>query len=175
MDRRRTTMGRRKVTLPEEELSPLRAQLFAWRASRTGRSPLPTEIWASAVALAQRHGLCPVARALGLTTAPSKPRWDVPGDGPPRSNPLSWNWPPPEVRLREQPSKSPPPMVRGCASGWRPARAGTPPTLSRPSWRAALDPGCRIDPDPGGGRAGGTWTPGPARYVRWANSRPASA
>jgi hypothetical protein len=59
-------MGRRKVTLPEEELSPLRDQLFAWRANRTGRSPLPAEIWSGAVALAQRHGLCPVARALGL-------------------------------------------------------------------------------------------------------------
>ena len=59
-------MARRKVTLPEEDISPLRAQLFAWRANRTGRSPLPTELWAGAVALAQRHGLCPVARALGL-------------------------------------------------------------------------------------------------------------
>jgi hypothetical protein len=58
-------MARRKVILPEEDIAPLRSQLFDWRTSRTGRSPIPAEVWAGA-ALAQRHGLCPVARALGL-------------------------------------------------------------------------------------------------------------
>jgi hypothetical protein len=56
-------MARRKVTLPEEDIALLRGQLFDCRA---GRSPLPTEIWDGALALTQRHGLCPTARALGL-------------------------------------------------------------------------------------------------------------
>ena len=76
-------MARRKVTLPEEELSPLRAQFYAWRANRPGeRIPFPAELWAGAVALAQRHGLCPVARALGLDYGALKTRVARVGDRP---------------------------------------------------------------------------------------------
>lgn len=67
-------MARPKVTLPEADLAPLRAQLFAWRANRTPRSPIPAELWAAAAALARTHGTCPVARALGLDYAALKAR-----------------------------------------------------------------------------------------------------
>lgn len=67
-------MARSKVTLPEADLAPLRAQLFEWRANRTPRSPIPAELWAAAAALARIHGTCPVARALGLDYAALKAR-----------------------------------------------------------------------------------------------------
>jgi hypothetical protein len=83
MVRLRTILARRKVTLPAEDSAPLRAQFFAWLARRTGRSPLQAELWAGAVALAQRHGLCPVAWALGLDYASLKTKlaraWGQPG------------------------------------------------------------------------------------------------
>ena len=67
-------MARPKVFLPEEELAPLQAQLCTWRSRRTGREPIPAEVWAGATSLARAHGICPVARALGLDYAALKAR-----------------------------------------------------------------------------------------------------
>jgi hypothetical protein len=68
-------MPRPKVLLPEEDLGPVRAHLITWRSSRACvRAPIPAEVWAGAVALAEKHGICPVARALGLDYGALKSR-----------------------------------------------------------------------------------------------------
>ena len=65
-------MARKRVILPEEDIAPLRDQFLAWRSRRSGREPIPAHLWEGAVALAQVHGLCPVARAFGLDYASLK-------------------------------------------------------------------------------------------------------
>jgi len=45
-----------------------------WRATRTKRSPIPEELWASAVDLARAHGVWPVVRVLKLNSAALKQR-----------------------------------------------------------------------------------------------------
>jgi len=59
-------MARPRNAPTEEDLAPMREQITAWRAVRRTRDPMPEELWAHAVALAQAHGACPIARAFGL-------------------------------------------------------------------------------------------------------------
>lgn len=56
------------------DLPALQRQLAEWRQARSGRSRLPHELWIAAAAAARRHGLSPVARALGLSY-PKLRRW----------------------------------------------------------------------------------------------------
>ena len=43
-----------------------RRRLEHWRATRAAGLPMPEKLWAAAAKLAQRHGVYPTARALGL-------------------------------------------------------------------------------------------------------------
>ena len=47
-------------------LGVVRRRFEHWRATRTGCSRIPANLWASAVKAAGRYGLCPTAQALGL-------------------------------------------------------------------------------------------------------------
>ena len=68
-------------------LGTVRRRFERWRATRTGCSRIPADLWASAVKAAGRYGLCPTARALGLdynalkkrVAATSSDRTDAPG------------------------------------------------------------------------------------------------
>jgi len=57
-------MGRRSRSTLPARVNQLRARIERWRQQRTRRSPMPAEFWASAVRLARRHGVYPIARAL---------------------------------------------------------------------------------------------------------------
>jgi len=52
-------------TLPDE-VECMRERFAQWRQSRPGRSRIPEPLWAEAALLARRHGVHPIARALGL-------------------------------------------------------------------------------------------------------------
>jgi len=55
-------------------LETVRQRLEDWRRTRKGGEPIPEELWAAAVELAQQQGLNPTARALGLNYAALKRR-----------------------------------------------------------------------------------------------------
>jgi len=52
-------------TLPDE-VERVRERFAQWRQARPGRSRIPEPLWAEAALLARRHGVHPIARALGL-------------------------------------------------------------------------------------------------------------
>ncbi|MBI4881737.1 MAG: hypothetical protein HY812_19065 [Planctomycetes bacterium] len=47
-------------------MARLGARIERWRATRQKRWPMPAPLWERAVALAQRHGVGPIARGLRL-------------------------------------------------------------------------------------------------------------
>lgn len=52
-------------TLPDE-VERVRECFAQWRQTRPGRSRIPAPLWAEAAQQARRHGVHPIARALGL-------------------------------------------------------------------------------------------------------------
>ena len=56
-------MADQEATIPED-MQELHRRLEEWRGTHRPRSPLPDELWAMAVGLAQRHNI--VARTFGL-------------------------------------------------------------------------------------------------------------
>jgi hypothetical protein len=61
-------MPQQKAPINEEFVN-LQARLVEWRKNHPRRSPLPEEMWATAVKLARRHGLYRTARALPVDYA----------------------------------------------------------------------------------------------------------
>lgn len=63
-------MAKRKKLPSSSELAPLRERVGAWREakgdSQGGSSPMPPEIWETAVELARRYGPCQIARGVGV-------------------------------------------------------------------------------------------------------------
>ena len=63
-------MAKRKKLPSSSELAPLRERVEAWREakgdSQAGSSPMPPEIWETAVELARRYGPCQIARGVGV-------------------------------------------------------------------------------------------------------------
>ncbi len=59
-------MSARKTTGLPGRMVQARRRLDRWRKTRTVGLPIPKSLWAVAVKLARRHGVCPTARALGL-------------------------------------------------------------------------------------------------------------
>lgn len=59
-------MRTRRAPIALVGMERARRRLERWRATRVAGSPLPEKLWAVAVQLARRHGVCPTARALGL-------------------------------------------------------------------------------------------------------------
>lgn len=57
-----------------DELETTRQKINRWRTTRTKLGPMPAELWDSAVALARKHSVGPVARTLGLGHASLKAR-----------------------------------------------------------------------------------------------------
>lgn len=73
------------VRIPRD-VEALRRRLERWRATRPYRcAPIPTPLWAAAVALARRDGLYPTARALRLGYTSLKQRLDAGHGGRPAS------------------------------------------------------------------------------------------
>lgn len=50
----------------QRTLEQVKLQLTEWRVSNSAPTPIPGEIWDTAVHLAARHGVGPIARALRL-------------------------------------------------------------------------------------------------------------
>ncbi len=67
-------MGRRSRSALPARVSQLRGRIERWRRERPERSPMPAELWGSAVSLARRHGVYPIARALGVDYGALKKR-----------------------------------------------------------------------------------------------------
>lgn len=60
---------------PVTAVETLRARIAVWRTTRTHRgAPMPAALWTAAVALARRHGVGPMARALSLDQGSLKRR-----------------------------------------------------------------------------------------------------
>ena len=63
-------MAKRKKLPSSSELASLRERVEAWREakgdSQGGSSPMPPEIWETAVELARRYGPCQIARGVGV-------------------------------------------------------------------------------------------------------------
>jgi hypothetical protein len=51
--------------LSTPDLEDLRRQFAAWRKTRKHRDRTPEQLWSSAADLARRHGVNPIAKALG--------------------------------------------------------------------------------------------------------------
>lgn len=52
--------------LDDARVKEVRRAVAGWRRTRQKRTAMPAELWAAAVALARRHGMNPVARALRI-------------------------------------------------------------------------------------------------------------
>ena len=60
-------MGKRNTDPLPEEVDSLRLEVQEWRRTKAGPgTPMPKEIWESAVRLARGFGVCRIARATGL-------------------------------------------------------------------------------------------------------------
>jgi len=59
-------MSARKTAGFPRGMVQARRRLDRWRKTRTAGVPIPKRLWAVAVKLARRHGVCPTSRALGL-------------------------------------------------------------------------------------------------------------
>lgn len=58
----------------DEALAALCARIERWRRTRERRTTMPARLWAAAVALAEEHGVYPVARTLRLDYTSLKAR-----------------------------------------------------------------------------------------------------
>jgi hypothetical protein len=61
--------------MPSDVLS-VHTRIEAWRTKREKRTPVPSEIWSAAVALAQRYGVYRISQALRLNYGGLKRRLD---------------------------------------------------------------------------------------------------
>ncbi len=59
-------MSARTTPIVPHGTEQTRRRLERWRQTRTAGMPMPEKLWAAAAKLAQRHGVYPTARALGL-------------------------------------------------------------------------------------------------------------
>lgn len=59
-------MSARTTPIVANGMEQTRRRLERWRGTRTAGMPMPEKLWAAAAKLAQRHGVYPTARALGL-------------------------------------------------------------------------------------------------------------
>lgn len=75
-------MGRRRRPPLGAEVEEVRDRIEGWRRTRLKRSPMPEALWEAAAQLARKHGLHPIARALGVNYQSLK-RWvgRAPGGG----------------------------------------------------------------------------------------------
>jgi hypothetical protein len=65
------------MKFPEQALAQIdatRQRITEWRATRLRLSPMPGELWRSAVELARTYGVSPIARALSLDHASLRKR-----------------------------------------------------------------------------------------------------
>lgn len=60
-------MGRRRRKALPTGIIRVRRRIDHWRETRKHRSPMPEHLWEAAVALAEEHGINPVARGLGVS------------------------------------------------------------------------------------------------------------
>lgn len=67
-------MGQRTRSPLPPRVNRVRVRIERWRRQRTQPSPMPEELWASAVSLARRHGVYPIARALRIDYGALKKR-----------------------------------------------------------------------------------------------------
>lgn len=59
-------MGRSRLEALPGEVGEVGSRIEAWRRGRVKRERMPLDLWDCAVELASRHGVCRVARALGI-------------------------------------------------------------------------------------------------------------
>ena len=58
-------VNRRKSPFPKESV-PLKIRIQAWRDARNGPGPMPDDLWNDAIHMAKEHGVCRIARAIGI-------------------------------------------------------------------------------------------------------------
>ncbi len=73
-------MGRRRRNALPTGISQVRRWIDHWRKTRKHRSPMPEHLWEAAVALAEEHGINPVARGLGVSYESLKHRAAAAGE-----------------------------------------------------------------------------------------------
>jgi len=59
-------MGRPRGAPLPQEVHDLKARIDAWRSNRRGREHMPREFWTDAIELSKVHGVCRIARSVGL-------------------------------------------------------------------------------------------------------------
>ena len=59
-------MGKRSSGPLPAEAERLKAAVQSWRETRTLVGPMPADLWQRAKSLAARHGICRIARAVGV-------------------------------------------------------------------------------------------------------------
>lgn len=74
---------KRNAELPEA-VPLLRKRIEAWRQTRKKVSPMPAPLWAAATSLAAEHGVCRIARAVGIDYAALKRRMNSAEEVPKR-------------------------------------------------------------------------------------------
>jgi len=67
-------MGRRERSARSARVAAVGRRIEHWRRVRAKRSPMPAELWESAVSLARVHGVYAIARALQLNYETLKQR-----------------------------------------------------------------------------------------------------
>ncbi len=75
-------MGRRRRNALPTRISEVRRRIDRWRETRKHRSPMPEQLWEAAVALAEEHGINPVARGLRVSYESLKHRAAAAGEKP---------------------------------------------------------------------------------------------
>ena len=66
-------MGFERAQMPNRYAST-RQRFERWRQTRRGRSRIPVSLWASAVTMTRRHGICRTAKAFRLNYLSLKKR-----------------------------------------------------------------------------------------------------
>jgi len=70
-------MGKRSSGPLPVEADRLKAAVQSWRESRNKVGPMPADLWQRAMGLAAKHGVCRIARAIGVDYSALRERMEV--------------------------------------------------------------------------------------------------
>lgn len=70
-------MGKRNAGPLPAETGRLKAAVQSWRDTRAKVGPMPADLWQRAMSLAAKHGICRVARAIGVDYSALRERLEV--------------------------------------------------------------------------------------------------
>ena len=70
-------MGKRSAGPLPAETERLKAAVQSWRDTRAKVGPMPADLWQRAMSLAAKHGVCRIARAIGVDYSALRERLEV--------------------------------------------------------------------------------------------------